>query len=241
MLSPLTARTPLADLASTTQERDLGRTTKKTGGHWKPINFAELLSAIEEQAKSLGFKLGLWCAHLHRKGADVAASCPVNGVADLPGDWTPALGVAATNARRYRTHFYVGAMLPNAQSSIVTVSLPLEKRNTIHMDLTATVEAAMQQWSAFARELPAMIRKLKDQEIGREEMNRLQAGVRELGLMPWSRLGWFDARYREMGGQTAWDAIQAYGFVAASNKPGNQFERLLGVYRLLTGQPVTRI
>lgn len=243
MLSPLTAQTQRRELAKASATIGKSHTVKAIGGYWRPLDFDELLDYTEQSLKSLGIAICKnWLLHLSRNDADLTASMRTTqwpGKIALPGSFVPALGLIATNARRFRTTLYYGVTRLDSMTSMVFGDIAISKKNTLRMDLTETIPEVVQEWWSQTCKIPKIITKLTKIKLDKNELNRIIMAAGKVNCMPWSRLGATEARYRETNGKTAWDLFQAYGFVAAANTPVNYFARSYNFYRLMIGERVT--
>lgn len=209
------------------------------GKDWKGVPHGQLLTSLRKRADDEGLTLKLHAAHLGRHGADLAAgflvAAEAGGLPPLPGSWLYGLGVATSNANRYRLRFYVGAYHPtvlgetDGWAAVVTHVFRAEKRYTTQFDLAHEVATAVERWKVSASKLGKRLGFMDAAKLSKPDATALLVAAIAANLTPPSRAFQALKLFPEKNG-TALNLLAAFGATAAKNPPDVQQDQLLGFF-----------
>lgn len=207
-------------------------TPKNAGRRWKPIRHGDLIDSIKDQITTRGWRITQALFSTAREGADMAGAFlmdDVRGVETVPGT-TLALGFLNSNARRKALQITVGASITCCTNGMCTGSILLNRVHDHTVDLPAELNVALNKYTEAAKEIPGIIRNLKERELSPDEASGILLRAGRLRLVGWTAIGRVDKEYHwptftDHGNNTSWALLNAFTFAARRNiAPTRQME-----------------
>lgn len=208
------------------------------GKDWKGVPHGELLFELMKATRRKGLDFSLRAAHVGRNGFDLSAgyildTVPQGKLSRLKDDWRYGLGVATSNANRYRLRFYVGAYKEAEEgvwTALVAHSFRATVRYTHRFELVPECETAAERWAASAARLRKKLDRLAAHELDLDTAQKVLVEAAMSGQTPPSRAIQALKLLETQGKFSTLDLLAAFGTTAAKNPPDVQQDQLLGFF-----------
>lgn len=159
-------------------------------------------------------------------GGDAAAAFPVYRA--FVKDWTPWLGVFMSNRQTEILTVYCGAVRDADGHAVVTNCLSRFKdarwMYTTHFDLKYVVSESWAWWERHRKDRAELVARLAEAECPEARSNHLLMATGRREVLPWSRVGAADRRFRADKGRTLLDLHRAVGTALAQANPIHQLK-----------------
>lgn len=224
----------LADLSKT----PITDPPRGPGKLWQGVQHGAVVNALLTKMGDRQF------THAHRNvrcwtsanGGDAAAAFPV----DRPTikGWAPWLGLFMSNRQTEILTVFCGAVRTDGGHAVVTAGMSRFKdarwMYTTHFDLKYVVEETWEWWDLHLPDVPGHMRRMADADCPEPRVNHLLMAVGRREVLPWSRVGAADRRFRKDGGKTLLDLHRAVGTALAQANPIHQLKAGYRLTSMLT-------
>lgn len=189
----------------------------KPGRRWKGVPHGDIADALVNRGR-LDLKLPLERADVRgwtgRCDADFCLRIPVPGVAKFPAGVVPVLAALGSNAQKEGLTFYCGIEADgDLKTGLVTAALSKHRdpawNYTTSFDLKLVVERVWEWWlRKLDRAADAWVR-LSEEKVSMARAAHLLMNVGRKEIIPWSRVGAADKRFRAVKDGTYLDLHRA--------------------------------
>lgn len=211
----------------------------EAGKRWQGVPHTDLAHTIINEVDSRGWGLGKMSFSLSKDQADLAGAFELF-IPDLPAPegQTFSLGVLSSNMRRRSLHITVGTNVTVCNNGMCTGEIILNKHHTKGLNLTESIEVALDDYLFSARRVEKMVEGLRARNITETEAEHVLMQAGRQGLMPWSRIGKVDKEYRaptfaDHDERTSWGLLNAFTHIAKANPIHNQMSDINDFRQLL--------
>ena len=165
-------------------------------------------------------------------GADLAGVIPLtNYKVELGEGQTLAIGILNSNNMHGPMKLILCILLN--ESVVVLGSVTVVVKRTVYLDLDEKLDEAIRIFRVKANCIPKIEEKLQRKHLDDDESNRLLMDAGRLEIMPFSRVGQIDAKYREDNQRTAWNLLCAFAQVVKINPPLKQLDQTERFFKLI--------
>lgn len=209
---------------------------------WKGLRHSDLADALVERTENAGFKIKSerWATAMDNAalyGTLDLAPAPEMKI-EIPRGVGLSLGVRHSNNGRYALTFFAGARVFVCSNGMIseTFTPGEKKRHTMNLDLAATIDAGLVQFTDGARaNLAKEIKALEGMDYSSElKVHHVLCTAGAKGVVPWSQIGKVEAAWRtpphpEFKPRNGWSFYNAFTEVAKEFSPVNQAKAISGI------------
>jgi hypothetical protein len=204
------------------------------GGRWQGFQHGQLVCIIMDEIRARGWKINDMQFAMSKDEADLAGAFALSipKIESIAGQ-DYSLGFLTSNAQRRALKMVVGTRVACCCNGMVTgeIILNLKHTRTNEAFLIDEISNASARYLNKAQEIPLMINRMRERELGKEEASELLLEAGRLKLLPWARIGCVDQEYRhptfgEHGKNNSWALLNAFTHIVKEQNPLNQMDRM---------------
>jgi len=204
------------------------------GQRWQGFQHGELVDIIVDEINSRKWKVNEMKFTLSEDQADLAGAFDISipALPSIPGQ-EYSLGFLTSNAQRRALKMVVGTKVLCCTNGMATgeIVLNLKHTHTNEDILCDAIGGAASRYLEKAREIPAMIERLRQRELPQAQASDLLMQAGHAKLLPWARIGKVDEEFRhptfaEHGKNTSWSLLNAFTYVVKEQNPLSQMDRM---------------
>ncbi len=208
------------------------------GKAWKGIEHKDLVNTLQESFQSRGWGFDEPKLSMDKTEARLAGSWNL----DIPDiekmtDQSLSIGFLTANDGSKSLRLVIGTTVFVCTNGMVTGEILLKHKHTIHFDLRAELDTALEVYHHRAERIPKFVNALKQREVSQQEADHILMEAGRLGMMGWKKLGdvskeFMKPTYSELAVPTSWGLYNAFTHII-KGMPAIQQMDLMNEFRPL--------
>ncbi len=201
------------------------RPADRAGSRWSGIEHAKLIGMLIEKLEEKGWKIRDGTYTTSNDGADLAGVIPLEGYSGPLTEKGRDLAIGILNSNNMHGPMKLLLCVLLNESVIVLGSVVIAVKRTVFLDLDERLDESLRIFRVKAKCIPKIEERLQRKVLDDNESNRLLMEAGRLEIMPFSRVGLIDAKYREGEERTAWSLLCSFCQVVKMNPPLRQLDQ----------------